>query len=659
MKRIILICCAIINIKMTVFAQTISPKEIDGNGHIFTYSYSKAIDCYNNAKNLSTNGLRNLATSYTKVNNYKKAEEIFALLCNSNFDIYPEDYFQYAMLLKTNGKWDESDHWMYLFKNTVPNDLRAQSFDKTMDQLHTQAKDSSRFQIIPMEISSISEDFGTSYYQDKIVFSSTRSNDFILNRKDNRTNQPYLDLMVSTIEKRQLISPINFDSEINGTFNDGPASFNREGTEMAYTRNKHRDHSKDKIVELQIYFSSFNNEKWSKPDPFIYNNTEYSVGQPYLTLDGKTMYFTSDMPGGFGGSDLYITTKNEQNQWTKPQNLGSKINTEGDEMFPFFQDLNEVLFFASTGHYGFGGLDVFMCRWSNGKVGPVSNIGIPLNSTKDDYALILNDSLSNGYFSSNRNTDNLDHVFAVDVIEKLNLGHKIKGVTKDIVGNLIPFASITLLTEGNLKIDTLTSNKLGEYVFFVPSNKSFQLIGKKQNYKDAHRNTNTLGKGLVVNLDLVLLDTIKVDSVLLFVGADLSNIVIKQSVYKGNLKKDIAYFDFDKSNIRPDAAIEFDKICAILNDYPLMMVELSSHTDCSATKEYNQILSEKRAKASLEYIQQKITNPERITAVAYGETKLKNGCDCHTVSYSKCSDVQNQLNRRTEFIILKDKYKVK
>jgi outer membrane protein OmpA-like peptidoglycan-associated protein len=365
------------------------------------------------------------------------------------------------------------------------------------------------------------------------------------------------------------------------------------------------------------------------------------------------------MPGGFGGSDLYISSKNEQNQWSKPQNLGDKINSEGDEMFPFLQESNEILLFSSTGHYGFGGLDVFMCRRSDGKVGAVSNIGLPLNSCKDDYALILNDSLANGYFSSNRNTDNVDHIFAVDVLQKLDVGKKIIGVSKDYTGKYIPFASITLLTEENTRIDSVTSNKLGEYAFLVPSNQTFQLVGKKQNYRDAHRNTTTFGKEVDIYADLVLLDTMQVDSTQFVVGNDLAKVLKKQAPFSGNLKKDIAYFDFDQSTIRPDAVLEFDKICAILNDYPSMMIELTAHTDCSATEAYNQILSEKRAQASLKYIQQKITNPARVTAVAYGETKLTNGCDCHTAAYSKCSDAQNQLNRRTEFILLKDKYTLK
>ncbi len=641
--------CAIVALNLNIKAQDITQNEEEGDKYLFRYDYHEAIESYVQAKYLTSSGLRNLANSYTKLNNYRKAEETFALLCNSKYELLPEDYYQYAMALKINGKLLESKSWFAKFQLLKPNDLRAISFANNAYKLDNLKKDSGRFQIIPMELNTNVEDFGTAYYLDKIVFASTRSNESMINRKDNRTNQPYLDLYVSKIENKQLSTPELFSNSINERYNVGPASFNKDGTIMAFTRNKHRDHGADHVVELQIYFSTYKGGNWSTPEPFIHNNPAYSVGQPFLTWDGKTMYFTSDMPGGYGSSDLYKTTKNEQNEWSKPQNLGNKINTEGDEMFPFYQELNEVFLFASTGHYGFGGLDVFMCRLSNDKVGVVSNVGYPLNSLEDDYALILNDSLTHGYFSSNRNEGNFDHIFGVNVIQKLDAGKKIIGVSKDYTGKYIPNAHIVLKNENGQVRDTLTSNKLGEYAFLVPSNQKFHLVGMKKNYGDGHREASTYVTETDVYADLVMLDKSTIDTSKLKVGNDLAKIS-----FKGNLNKDIAYFDFDKFDIRPDAALELDKIVTIMNAYPKLVIQLSSYTDCSASKEYNQTLSVKRAKSSLAYIQQRVTNPSRITGNGYGETKLRNDCDCQIAAYKGCTDAQNQLNRRTEFIILKN-----
>jgi outer membrane protein OmpA-like peptidoglycan-associated protein len=183
---------------------------------------------------------------------------------------------------------------------------------------------------------------------------------------------------------------------------DGPASFSNNGTVMAFTRNNYDEKRKDRVVELQICFSDYKDGKWSKPVPFFLNSRLYSIGQPCLSEDGNTMYFTSDMPGGFGGADIYRINKNEQGEWGKPENLGDKINTEADEMFPFYEEKSKVLFFSSNGRFGLGGLDIFSCAVIDSTFGPVSNIGFPLNTQYNDYAAIANPGINKGYFSSDR-----------------------------------------------------------------------------------------------------------------------------------------------------------------------------------------------------------------------------------------------------------------
>jgi outer membrane protein OmpA-like peptidoglycan-associated protein len=356
------------------------------------------------------------------------------------------------------------------------------------------------------------------------------------------------------------------------------------------------------------------------------------------------MYFTSDMPGGYGGTDIYKVTKDEKGIWGKPENLGDKINTEGDEMFPFFEEKNGVLFFASNGRFGLGGLDIFICEIKNSGVVRVYNPGAPLNTQYDDFAVITDDKLTNGYFSSNRiGGGGDDDIYGVDILKALNISKKIEGFAKERDGSIIPKTFITLLNDKNNVIDTLTTKDDGAYTFLVDNNKNFKLTGKKEKYAEGDTVANTFGKEFIVKADVILLKKEEIVAQRIKVDTDLGKI----------LELNPIYFDFHKYNIRPDAEIELAKIVSVMNKYPAMIVELSAHTDCRATKQYNQALSDRRAKASADYIKKRITKPERIYGKGYGETKLINGCACEGAVVSNCSEEDHQKNRRTEFVIVK------
>jgi outer membrane protein OmpA-like peptidoglycan-associated protein len=513
--------------------------------------------------------------------------------------------------------------------------------------------DEIKFKIKSMEINNESADFAPSYYKDKIVFTSSRSTPSMLNRKYNWNGQPFLNIYESDLEGSQLKEPKNFSRQINSKKHDGPASFNEDGTLMAFTKNNEKDRSKDKIVELQIHFSSSLDGKWSDPVPFIFNSEEYSVGHPHLSKDGNTMYFTSNMNGGFGGTDLYSTSRERNGEWNKPVNMGNKINTEGDEMFPFYEEKNGIFFFSSNGHSGFGGLDVFMCMVDSSKVGRVSNIGYPLNTKNDDYAFIVNDSLKNGFFSSNRSSEGIDNIYSVELMGLLDNGKKLQGIAKNKNGVPLVNTYVTLCNDKSIFQDSLTTQEDGSFLFLVDSKKQFELLGEKTGYIDGTSKPNTNSSEMVIISDLVLFEKFKIDSSLLIVGTDLSKVVNEKAVFEGDLKMNVAYFDLDKSNIRPDAAKELDKIVAVMNEFSTIVIALSSYTDCSASERYNQDLSNRRAISSVEYIQLRISKPERISGIGKGEKNLLNSCDCEGSSVSGCPDSENQINRRTEFIITK------
>jgi outer membrane protein OmpA-like peptidoglycan-associated protein len=566
------------------------------------------------------------------------SETAYSKLTSATSGILPEDYYNYAMLLKTDGKYDESNKWMDKFNELKPEDLRAKDYAANKNEFANWSKDDGKYKVEHLNINTDAEDFGPSYYKNKIVFVSTGANPDLMKRTYNWNGKPFLNMYVSEVDNNQLKSPEKFNKGLNGKLHDGPASFSKDGNYMAFTRNNYDTKRKDKIINLQICFSSYKDEKWSKPESFVLNNKEYSVGHPCLTADGNTMYFSSDMPGGYGGADIYRITKDEKGTWGKAENLGNKVNTEGDELFPFYDENNKTLYFSSNGRFGLGGLDIFICEIKDSGYGRIYNAGYPLNTQYDDFSVIVNDN--KGYFASNRTGGSGDD--DIYSVELLNISKKIQGIAKNVDGNPIPKTFITLLDDKNNVLDTLITKDDGTYSFVVDANKNFKLNGKKEKYIEGNNIAGTFGEESIVKADVTLLEKEEIIArAIQVVGNDLGKILALNSIY----------FDFHKYNIRPDAQIELNKIVTVMNENPNLVVELSSYTDCRASKEYNQILSDKRAKASAEYIKKRITKPERIHGKGFGETKSINGCECEGAVVSICSEDEYQKDRRTEFII--------
>lgn len=642
MKKILTSVIILIGISMNVFAGDKSIKEKRGDKYFFVYSFDKAIDSYTHVKQLSVEGQRRLAESYSNLDLNIQSESAYAKLVSMSGGNLPDDYFNYAMELKANGKYEQSNSWMDKLKELKPNDLRAMDYAANKSELANLPKDNGKYKIGKMNVNTEADDFGPSYYKDKIVFTSSGANPKSSEKKYNWTGKPFLNIYVSEVEGEQLKSPVIFDKTLNGKMHDGPVSFSNNGTYMAFTRNNYDLKRKDRVVNLQIHFRSYNDGKWSKPEPFVLNNKDYSVGHPCLTTNGNTMYFTSDMPGGYGGSDIYRIAKDEKGGWGKAENLGDKINTEGDELFPFYEESYNILFFASNGRFGLGGMDIFIYEMNSSGFGRVYNAGAPLNTSSDDFALITNDKMTKGYFSSNRiGGGGGDDIYSADLF--LDISKKIIGIAKNKDEIAIPKTFVTLLDDKDKIIDTLTTKEDGAYTFFVSSGKNYKLTGKKEKYLEGYTLANTLGNEYIIKADVTLLQKEEMIAQAIQVpGTDLGKILELKSIY----------YDLDKYNIRSDAEIDLNKIVKIINENPEMVVELGSHADCRATQEYNQILSDKRANASAQYIKKRVTKPERISGKGYGETKLVNGCACEGDIISRCSDEEYQKDRRTEFIIV-------
>lgn len=416
MKKLIFSIMTLIGILATVNAQEISNKEAKGDKYYFVYSFDKAIDCYTHTKQLTVEGQRKLALSYSNMSRNIEAEPIWLGIINSKIRVLPEDYYNYAMTLKSNGKYDEASKWMATYSSIKPNDTRAVNYAFNNDHLQYLKKDNGIYKIKHLDINSDADDFGICYYyNDKVVYSTSRTGTKMIVRKYNWTGKPFWDMYIADVDSGQLVNSEKFSKKLNSKYHDGPASFSNNGNYIAYTRNNYKT-VKDRVIQLQIYFSSIKDDNWSEPESFFLNSEEYSVGQPCLTSDGNTMYFTSDMPGGMGGTDIYRVTKNAKGEWGSKENLGNAINTEGDELFPFIDEKNRSFYFTSNGHYGLGGLDIFSCEQNGSGFSKVYNAGSPINTQYDDFAAVISNKERNGYFVSNR-AGSSDDLYSLDFID--------------------------------------------------------------------------------------------------------------------------------------------------------------------------------------------------------------------------------------------------
>ena len=442
----------------------------------------------------------------------------------------------------------------------------------------------------------------------------------------------------------QLLDPVLIPN-LNNEYHNALCTFDNSDNTIYFTRTKMRtvkkrpvnsdptswyDHSTAGTFTnfLEIYSAHYQNGRWLDVKPFEYNKpTEYSVGHPAISPDGKVLYFASDMPGGYGETDIYYCSKQADGKWGVPKNAGSLVNTEGEESYPYV-DSTGTLYFSSDGHIGMGGLDIFSAEGSKDEWEQPVNLKYPINSPKDDFSVYFTISGKSGYFSSNRDggkgNDDI-YYFVPEPITTLILAGVVKQRLED--------NSIEILKEANIKMEDktanvtgmLVSNEAGKFYAKLECNSTYDLTATKDGYFTQSKSFET---------------TCKTRNDTVFVDMILDKIIINKPIVLENI-----YYDFDKWNIRNDAKIELDKLVDLLKRNPGIKIELGSHTDCRGSSAYNEKLSQKRAESAVEYIITQGIDKNRITAKGYGEKVPVNNC----VDGVKCSEEQYQLNRRTEF----------
>ena len=588
--------------------------------------YEKALDSRH-----KRDAQRQLAAAYLKMNNIEKARSYYGAIVNDTaVKATAAERQQYADLLMRSGMYELAT--MVLQKQTDL-DARGRMLLISCDSVQEWRMDSLRYDIRKSNVNSGGEsNFSPTYYKDGIVFVSDRGK---MNSRTvyEWTGRPFLDAYFAKTDKDgNLGSAEKIQGDINGIYHEGPMAINAKGDTLYLTRNnyvkKKVGKSSEQVVNFKIYQLYKKDTLWTGLKELSFNSSEFNCGHPALSGDGNTMYFSSDRPGGSGGSDLYVTTK-VNGVWSDPKNLGTTVNTAGNESFPYLWN-DSIFYFSSDGGYGLGGLDIYRCEMVNGQPSAPTNAGYPFNTNFDDFGIAINKLGTEGYLSSNRDSKNteIDQIYQVtfnDVRFTLQGIAINKRTQLPVEGVVVELKNVTTGRK-----ETVITGPDGKFKFKLNPRSDYTVSGSKDGYFTNTEEVTTVGKT-------------KSEDMYVKLKLELEEIVVNKPIVLENI-----YYDLDKWDIRPDAAAGLDVLVQIMKETPAIRIELGSHTDSRADDVYNDELSQKRAETAANYIVAHGISRDRITAKGYGERQLVNGCGNDV----KCTEEEHQANRRTEFKVV-------
>lgn len=644
MKRQLLLCLAIISfLSNSGFAQKAKIAAADKKYN--SYAYIDAIQTY---ERLAEKGYQSvemfekLGNAYYFNSDFEKAVQSYEKLYQLQSELAPEYFYRYAQSLKATGKEKEAATILAKFENKSSDDSRSKRLKNNTDYLEDIKANVGIYTIENAGINSKYSDYGSTIVDNKLIFTSARDTGGVGQRKHAWTGEHFTNLYAAGVNGELIPSnPVRYDANVNSKFHEATPVFTKDGNTMYFTRNNYLDGKKgkdaNKVTLLKIYKATLVNNRWTNVTELPFNSNNFSTAHPALSPDEQTLYFASDRPGTIGQSDLYKVAINSNGTYGEPINLGVEINTEGRETFPFVTKDNQ-LYFASDGHPGLGGLDVFTTKINNdGSFGEVENDGAEVNSPKDDFGYYRDSEINKGFFSSNR-----DGGLGSDDIYRFTSKDKCKQILKGIVtdsatGETLAGVQLILLNKQYKVIAETTSDALGYYAFDVNCRRTYHVRANKKDYTSKETKLRTPEVTGETKLDIQLESTI----CRVAVGDDLGKCFGIKMIY----------FDLDKSNIRKEAALDLAKILDVLIQNPTIKLDIRSHTDCRQTAKYNMALSDRRAKATIAWLVSKGIDSSRLTGRGYGESQLINDCGCEPTNASNCTEEQHQMNRRSEFII--------
>ena len=566
---------------------------------------------------------RQLGECYYNIYNTKEAAKWYAKAITKKQN--SELYYRYAQMLKANGNYAESNKQMQKFAEMEPNDSRAKIFNENPNYVPILLDQQKYFDVQSIDINSDKSDFGALLMDNTIYFTSARNSN---SKIYSWTKEPFLDIYKANLNEDGTISNILLVNQINSKYHDGSISISQDGSTMYFTSDSFRENSfeKDKTNKLKlgrnnIFSAKFVNRKWDEITSLPFNSKDFSTGNPSISNDGKTLYFSSNRPGGIGGVDIWKVAISETGGYGTPENLGKNVNTEGNESFPFITS-NDVLYFSSDAKQGLGAMDVYKIDLT--KNSGAINLGKPVNSEKDDFAFTINENKKIGFVASNRNGN--DDIFKLIPVCNYELNAIVTNAT---TGEVLAEANVSILDDKNNIISTKKSNGNGEVSYIVECQKNYTIQAIKNGFES---NSFTVlassNKG----------GSIKIEAAL----KPISEIITEKEV-----KLNPIFFEYNNSNITQQGAFELDKLVQIMKNNQKLIIFVKSHTDNRGSDEFNLLLSDKRVKSTIQYLISNGIDPNRISGKGFGETELKVDCK------EKCTEDEHEQNRRSEFLIVK------
>ncbi|KQB42625.1 OmpA family protein [Flavobacterium aquidurense] len=602
------------------------------------YAYVDAIKIYEKVAEKgykSEDMFKKLGNSYYFNSDYEAAARWYGELFAMNTAVGSEYYYRYAQSLKSAGQIDKANKLMKELNTKFNQDNRGLLYKENVNYQDLIKSNSGRYKIEDAGINSKYSDYSSFVYNNKIYFASARDTGNFSKRIHTWSGEYFTNLYVSNTDS---VKVEKFKTALNSKFHESAPAFTRDGKTVYFTRNNYlkgkKGQDEHKITLVKIYKASLENGKWTNITALSFNSDNYSTAHPALSPDEKTLYFASDRPGTIGQSDIYRVEVHADGSFGQPVNLGKPINTEGRETFPYVTNENEI-YFASDGHPGLGGLDVFVGKiQSNGAVTDIQNVGADVNSPKDDFAYIIDPVTRKGYFSSNKDGgQGSDDIYKFLETKKLQCIQELNGIITDSeTGSILPETKLSLY-ENEAFINSTFSDLSGSYNFAVSCGKTYNVRAEKKEYTTKEVNVTILKLSGKTSLPITL-DNAKCK---VAVGDDLGKCFGIKMIY----------FDLDKSDIRPEAAVDLEKILNALLENPTMKLDIRSHTDSRQTRYYNEALSDRRAQSTVKWLIKNGIDSSRLTGRGYGETQLLNGC----FDGVNCTEEQHQVNRRSEFII--------
>jgi len=682
-KLLTIICLSILLFLALPFAKA---QQVDNNPllrkAIIEYQSLRFADAIKELKRVLDKDSENIAAiemmagSNRNIKDYDEAEHWYGELCKLS-NIKPEWALYYAEALANKEKYEESEQWYRKFLSMKPSDRRADAFSKA--NLSSFSQNAGEYKVNYSNINTDASEYSPMYYNEGLIFVSNRAQKTRFVFQWDRTS--YSDLYImENLEDIKEVDPDSVGAKVNdskpskvnassskpersvftlfasskaesadqssepyllrgkvkSSFHEGPSVLLPEGS-LLFTRNNFvggkAGESISGVNKLKLYTAS--GPQWNKITPFPYNSDEYSTGHPTISQDGKILIFASDRPRGFGGTDLYYCVRTgDGRKWGRPTNLGPKINTEGNEQFPFLHK-NGKLYFSSTGHPGLGGLDIFEVVLRDLKiVGSPKNMGTDINTSSDDFGLIMDDSAKNGFFSSNRRGNDDIYQFTRMVYTVVLNGKVIDA------GTNAPLPGTRVILRKNGLTDTLVANSDGEFTKVLSKESDYELSGSRMSYVSRQSFLSTIGITTDSTIN-VLIKLNKAENPQQWVSDNCET--LKKTFSLENI-----YYDLDRSEIRPDAIPALDKIALIMQRNPEISIISASHTDSRATDNYNRELSLRRGEAARSYLISKGIDGRRIEVIYYGRSRLVNSC----VEGVNCPETEQQMNRRTEFEVI-------